>query len=394
MKLYAFIGIVTLTVQSCTGTSAETGDITPGAYRMEEYLPRIDGLRVGVVVNQTSVVGDAHLVDTLLARGVNIRRIFTPEHGFRGNADAGADVGDGSYSSGNIPVVSLYGNKRKPSSDDLKDLDVILFDLQDVGVRFFTYISTLHYCMEACAEEDVELIVLDRPNPNGHYVDGPVLEPEFKSFVGMHPVPVVYGLTIGEYAGMINGEDWLTNSLQCSLSVVKCSHYDHTSLYTLPVWPSPNLSSMRAIYLYPSTAFFEGTIASEGRGTPAPFELIGHPDYPDKTVCFIPQPVPGASMDPKLKGKACYGIDLRGLPFESLQSAATLDLSYLIRFYSAMKSKNGFFIEYFNLLAGNKTLREQIEKGMSGQEIRESWQEALGAYKKIRIKYLLYPDFK
>jgi uncharacterized protein YbbC (DUF1343 family) len=384
---------VCLETASCSSHAQEQNILT-GACQIEKYLPRLYNKRTGLLVNHTSLVGQAHLIDTLISSGIDVCKIFTPEHGFLGKADAGAVVHDNTYGVNNISVISLYGKKRKPEKSDLQDIDVMVFDIQDVGVRFYTYISTLHYVMEACAENAIPLIVLDRPNPNGHYVDGPVLEMEYSSFVGMHPVPVVYGMTIGEYARMINGEGWLTDSLQCELTVIKCQNYTHHSFYRLPVSPSPNLSTMEAIYLYPSTGLFEGTVVSEGRGTIAPFRIIGHPAFPDSGFSFIPVPVQGASLHPKLEGKVCYGIDLRGIDLDTLQAWASIKLEFLLDFYHKMDMGAGFFTDYFDLLAGNGTLRSQIIAGKNPEQIEESWSSDLAAFKKIRAKYLLYPDFQ
>lgn len=368
--------------------------IYPGAYQTEEYFPLLEGMKTGVVVNKASLLNSTNLVDTLLGMNVDLVKIYSPEHGFKGRADAGASVSDDSYSEKNIPIISLYGNKRKPLPKDLQDVEIMLFDLQDVGVRFYTYISTLHYVMEACGEAGIPLILLDRPNPNGHYIDGPVLEKEFRSFVGMHPVPLVYGMTIGEYAQMINGEYWLADSLQCDLRIIKCRNYDHNSYYKLPSWPSPNLQNMEAIYLYPSTGLFEGTIVSEGRGTEAPFQLIGHPSYSDKRVKFQPRSIEGASMSPKLKGKECYGIDLREISIDSLQSLNSLNLEYLLDFYTDLKLGADFFINYIDLLTGTDEFRKQILNGLSSEEIQDGWNSDLIEFKKIREKYILYPDFE
>ena len=368
--------------------------IKPGAYIIEEYYPVLTGKRVGIVVNHASVVGHKNLVDTLLEIDIDIEKIFTPEHGFKGNAEAGQSIADDTYSKEEISVISLYGSKRKPANRDLESVDIMLFDLQDVGVRFYTYISSLHYIMEACAQNEIPLIVLDRPSPNGHYLDGPVLKKKFSSFIGMHPVPIVYGMTIGEYAQMINGEYWLSDSIQCDLRIVRCKNYTHTDYYSLPIDPSPNLKNMQAIYLYPSTCLFEGTVVSEGRGTEAPFQLIGHPNYSYREVSFIPKSIPGASMNPKLKGELCYGIDLSDLSLDTLQSLNTIQLGYLLNFYKDLNMGSDFFIDYFDLLAGTDTLRKKIVQGWEAEKIQQSWQEELVNFKEIRARYLLYPDFE
>lgn len=364
-----------------------------GAERMELYLSKIKGRQIAMVVNQTSMVGNTHLADTLKSLGISIKAIFAPEHGFRGAADAGEKVVDGKDPSTGIPVLSLYGARKKPTEEDLSGVDILIFDIQDVGLRYYTYISTLHYVMEACAEHGVQLMILDRPNPNGHFVDGPVLEPGYESFVGKHHIPVVHGLTIGEYARMINGEGWLPGKVQCSLEVIACSGYNHKTFYMLPIKPSPNLPDMRSIYLYASTCFFEGTVASEGRGTPTPFQVYGHPESGIGDYYFTPQSLPGAK-EPKLLGQRCRGFDLSQIPIHKLQQLSRIDLSYLLKFYRAFPDKDNFFLKtgFFDKLAGNSKLREQIVAGKSEKEIRDSWQEGLINFKKQRKPYLLYPE--
>ena len=383
-----------LLIIPCCSQSQKKFQILPGAYDTKQYLPLISGKNVGLVINHTSLIGSTYLVDSLQSMDVAVSAIYTPEHGFTGSAGAGAKVSDGFYSNDSLPIISLYGKKKKPLPEDLQGIEIMIFDLQDVGVRFYTYLSTLHYIMEACAEQQIPLIVLDRPDPNGFYIDGPLLEQDFTSFIGMHPVPVVYGMTIGEYARMINGEYWLADSLQCELTIIQCCNYTHSSFYNLPVPPSPNLPDMRAVYLYPSVAFFEGTVVSEGRGTKFPFQMIGHPDYPDRTFSFVPEPLKGYNLNPKLKHITCYGMDLRDIPIDTLQYGKKIDLDYLITFYKNLNMEVSFFTDYFDLLAGNEILRNQIIEGISTDEIRQSWEEGLDAFKKIRVKYLLYPDFE
>jgi len=373
-------------------------DILPGAYDIQQYLPLIRAKKAGLVINQGSLINSVNLADTLISLGkdprenIDIRKIFTPEHGFRGAAEAGKPISDETYSAGNVPVISLYGKKKKPDRADLAGIEVMIFDLQDVGVRFYTYLSTLHYVMEACAEQHIPLIVLDRPNPNGFYIDGPVLDPAYKSFIGMHPVPLVYGMTIGEYALMINGENWLANSVRCDLKIIRCRNYTHSSFYSLPVSPSPNLRGMESVYLYPSTGLFEGTVVSEGRGTDSPFRVIGHPEYSDHTFSFTPRSMEGYSQNPKFKGVVCYGIDLSKQSVKVLRDKRRLNLEYLKSFYNDLSLGSAFFTDYFDQLAGSSRLRNQILSGMSVEEIRLSWNEELKAFKKIRAKYLLYPD--
>jgi uncharacterized protein YbbC (DUF1343 family) len=370
--------------------------IIPGAERTGDYLPLISGKSLGIVANQTSMIGDAHLVDSLVSLGtglVKIWKVFSPEHGFRGEAEYGEPVQDGIDVRTGLPVVSLYGPKSKPSPAEMKNLDMIIFDIQDVGVRFYTYISTLYYVMQVCAENGKELIILDRPNPNGFYVDGPVLDTLYRSFVGMHEVPVVYGMTIGEYGMMINGEGWLGRGLQCRLTVIPCQNYDHNSLYQLPVKPSPNLPNMNSIYLYPSTCFFEGTVMSEGRGTDHPFEVFGHPELENANFLFTPISKPGAATHPKLEGLACRGMDLRSFR-EKPPREKTLSLSWLLFAYRNFPDSENFFIPYFDNLAGTDRLRKQIMDGMDEQAIRATWQTDLETFREIRKKYLLYPDFE
>ena len=362
----------------------------PGALSTTEYLALLKGKKVGLVVNQSSRIGSAHLVDSLLNRDIRIVRLFAPEHGLRGQADAGETIKDGLDTKTDIPVTSLYGDKKKPSKDDLQGIDVMVFDIQDVGVRFYTYISTLHYLMEGLAEANVPLIIFDRPNPNGHYIDGPMMDTAgYGSFVGMHPIPVVHGMTIGEYGQMINGEKWIKKS--CVLTVIKCKNYNHTTFYELPVRPSPNLPDIRSILLYPGICFFEGTVASLGRGTSTPFQVVGHPDFPDKNFSFTPQPTPGA-LHPPLEGKTCYGIDLTMTNVDSLFGMSHMDLSVMFRFYGKMPREKFFNPSWFDKLAGGPSLREALIAGKTEAEIRESWIPGLKAFQVKREKYLLYPD--
>lgn len=364
-----------------------------GADRMERYLPLITGINVGLIANQTSRVREVHLLDTLLSADVNVRVVFAPEHGFRGEAEAGGAVVDGTDGRTGIRVISLYGAKQKPDKEDLSGIDVLLFDIQDVGTRFYTYLSTLHYVMEAGAEFGVPIIVLDRPNPNGFYVDGPILEKAYRSFVGLHPVPIVHGMTLGEYARMINGEGWLPKGEVCALSVIPCSGWDHTSEYILPVRPSPNLPNQTSVYLYPSLCLFEGTDVSIGRGTPWPFQVWGHPDFA-LTFSFIPKPVAGASENPKQNGKTCNGVDLREGGVEQVREKSRLILDWLLEAYQNAGFSPDFFNNYFEKLAGTSSLREQIMAGWSAAEIGGSWQKGISAFMEIRRKYLLYTDFE
>ena len=371
-------------------------NVIVGAERLDQYLEIIKEKNIGLVANQTSKIKSDHLVDVLLSEGVNIEKVFSPEHGFRGKSDAGEKVKDEFDLQTGLPILSLYGkSKRKPNKELLKDIEIILFDLQDVGVRFYTYISTLHYVMEACAENNIQLIVLDRPNPNGFYVDGPILDPNFKSFIGMHPVPVVHGLTIGEYAKMINGEKWLSNGLKCSLKVITCLNYDHNKKYKLPVPPSPNLPNMRSVYLYPSLCFFEGTRVSIGRGTDFPFQVYGSPDLKNENFSFKPETKFGAK-NPKHKGILCKGSDLRLLNIDSIINFKKLNYSWLIHCYENSINQRDFFNKnnFFNLLAGSDKLMNLIKGGASAEQIRETYQVELNKFKTLRKKYLLYKDFE
>ena len=390
-------------------------EIIVGANQTESYLPLLKGKRVGIVANQTSVIFKqiassqtpsndeyTHLVDSLVSLKVNVTNIFVPEHGFRGKADAGEKVKDGLDPKTGIPIISLYSANKKPKLEQIKEtekyesdietgvskIDIMVFDLQDVGARFYTYISTLHYVMEACAENNIPVLILDRPNPNGHYIDGPILEPEHKSFVGMHPVPVVHGMTIGEYAQMINGEKWLDNEVQCDITVIPVKNYTHQTAYSLPIKPSPNLPNDVAINLYPSLCFFEGTNVSAGRGTDKQFQVFGSPylktDMFPYTYQFTPQPNEGAKY-PKHQDKLCYGMDL-----SQTKRLNRLDLNYLIEAYQATENKDEFFNEFFTKLAGTKSLQEQIESRHTAYELKKNWVRGLQAYDEMRQPYLIY----
>lgn len=364
-----------------------------GAERLDVLVPLLEGKRVGLVVNQTSILEHTqeHLLDALLGKHVQVKKVFAPEHGFRGTADAGAEIKDSRDLRTGIPIVSLYGKNKKPTAAQLADIDVLLFDIQDVGTRFYTYISTMHYVMEACAENDKECIVLDRPNPND-FVDGPLRREGFESFVGMHPIPLLHGLTVGELARMIQGEKWLTTTPDtCRLQVIPMENWKHGDPYWLPVKPSPNLPNDQSIRLYPSLCLFEGTQISIGRGTYFPFQVIGFPDRKYGSFTFTPVSLPGFDTNPVQKDKTCYGVDLRELPFEG-----GFTLRFLFDFYQKAGQEQAFFFtrpQWFDLLAGSKELRLQLIKGVSEEEIRASWQPELEAYKKIRKKYLLYTDY-
>ena len=425
MKSTFLLTLLSVMIFSCgaqTSTSIRTSEqpILAGAERINVYLPLIKGKKVGIFANQTSMVGHTHLVDTLRKLGVDIKAIFGPEHGFRGTADAGEKIGNYIDQRTGIPVISLYGSKRRPSPEDVKDVDILIFDIQDVGVRFYTYISSLEEFMEAAFEMGKPLMILDRPNPNGFYVDGPVLDTTYRSFIGRQPVPVVYGMTIAEYAMMIAGEKWLSakanarhdyykNYAQNStdtpfhFQVIKNGNYTHKSKYVLPVKPSPNLPNIQSIYLYPSTCFFEGTVLSEGRGTNKQFQVFGHPSLPKNLYSFTPNPNEGAKSS-KLYGQVCYGWDLSGTPEEVLaKTDGRIQLKWLMEAYRLFPEKKDFFIKpksgkmeesFFNKLAGNNIFWQQIVAGKSEDEIRKSWEPALSKFKETRKKYLLYPDFE
>ncbi|HET8810131.1 MAG TPA: DUF1343 domain-containing protein [Flavobacteriaceae bacterium] len=368
-------------------------NIVVGANRTEMYLPLLKGKKVAVLGNQTSVVFKnekqtkyTHLVDSLVTLGVNVTTVFSPEHGFRGKAAAGEIVKDGIDVKTGLPIVSLYGDNKKPTPEQLKNIAILIFDIQDVGARFYTYISTLHYVMESCAEQNIPIIILDRPNPNGHYIDGPILEAEHQSFVGMHPVPVVHGMTIGEYAKMINGERWLKNGVQANLTVIEMENYHKQKSYSLPIKPSPNLPNDQAINLYPSLCFFEGTSVSAGRGTDHQFQVFGSP-FLDKSVygySFVPKPNAGSKY-PKHEGETCYGKNLSNFP-----RLSKINLKWLIEAYQNTENSSEFFTPFFTKLAGTETLQQQIEQGFSAEKIRKSWEKGLKEYDKMREEYLLY----
>ncbi len=372
-------------------TTYANARIHVGAERTDQYIPLLRGKRIAVVTNQTGMIGPVHLVDSLVSIGMNVVKVFAPEHGFRGEADAGEHVADEQDKRTGLPVISLYGKNKKPSAVQLKDVDVVVFDIQDVGVRFFTYISTVHYVMEAVAEQHKKMIVLDRPNPNGFYVDGPLLDTAFESFVGMDPVPLVYGMTVGEYARMVNGEGWLKGGVKCDLTVIPCTGYDHTMYYELPIKPSPNLPNMAAVYLYPALGLFEGTIVSVGRGTDLPFQCIGYPGCTLGDYAFTPRSVPGAKNPPYL-GKPCTGMDLSSFGEFYSRMQPRLNLEWLIGMYNASSDKGKFFNSFFDKLAGGSDLRKAIVAGRSEDEIRAGWQKDLDAFRVMRKPYLLYAE--
>jgi uncharacterized protein YbbC (DUF1343 family) len=397
--MYKYLLISTLFISSFVNSQTALKvltekDLSVGAACFSEYVPKLLKKNVAVVTNISGLVGKTSIVDTLLKQGVKIKKIFGPEHGFRGVADAGEKVKSNIDKRTGLPIVSLYGSHKKPTKEDLKGIDVVVYDIQDVGVRFYTFISTLTYVMEACAEFGKEVIVLDRPNPNGFYVDGPVMTDKYKSFLGVHNVPLVYGMTTGEYAQMVNGEGWLKTKDKCKLTVITVKGYEHSFTYDLPVRPSPNLPNLNSILLYPSLGLFEGTVMSLGRGTDMPFQVIGHPKYSKHDFSFTPKPN-AITKDPKYNGEVCYGVDLRkedvtGNPKKQIQ------LKWLIEFNNDLKTKLDtlpFMDKNFNAHSGNDELKEQIKAGKAEEEIRASWQKDLDTFKQIRKKYLLYKDF-
>lgn len=403
--------LLLIQIHTLSQPSHNQSPVIPGAERMAVYLPFLQGKSVAVFANQTSTVQHTHLVDTLLKSGIRVVKIFGPEHGFRGNADAGEHVNDAVDTKTGLPIISIYGDHKKPTPADLKDVDILVFDIQDVGVRFYTYISSLQYYLEAALENHKPLLLLDRPNPNGFYVDGPVLDMKFKSFVGMQPIPIVYGMTLGEYAMMLCGENMLsqeanhvnaynvsthpTTDTPFHFLVIKCKNYDHDSKYILPVNPSPNLKDMGSVYCYPSTCFFEGTVLSEGRGTDKPFEIFGHPALPHNLYSFIPKPNAGAKSS-KCFYQKCYGWNISAPSPKLLKELnKKVQLKYLLEAYKLFPGKDSFFLKtnYINKLAGNDELIRQVKEGKTEAAIRKSWEPGLTAFKKTRIKYLLYKDF-
>jgi uncharacterized protein YbbC (DUF1343 family) len=395
LHIFKFIALFLLCFNLCSSPIIsqkteliESTSVISGSSQLSQYLTEIQNKKIGIVVNQSSVIHNTHLLDTLVNLGIDVNCIFTPEHGFRGSEEAGVLIEDHFDSKTGLPIISLYGKKRKAEPADLQGIEVILFDLQDVGVRFYTYISTLTYMMEACAENNIKIIVLDRPNPNGYYIDGPLLDSAFASFVGMHPVPIVYGMTIGEYALMVNGEKWLANKAKCDLRVIPLQNYNRNNIYRLEFPPSPNLRSWEAVYLYPSLCLFEGTIVSIGRGTEFPFEVYGHPDYPEGSFSFTPK---GNKV--LLDEQVCHGQYLVDYAGKYAGNPKQIKLNWIIDCYQKLASEQTYFNSYFDKLAGNDQLRKDIESGKPIPEIRKSWESGLDNYKKIRIKYLLYPDF-
>ena len=369
------------------GTNAQ---VKVGAQRTSDYIPLLKGKKVALVANQTSLVGETHLLDTLISLGIKVSKVFTLEHGFRGSADAGEKVESSFDPKTGVRMVSIYGKDKKPRTEEMRDIDVVVYDVQDVGARFYTYISSLHYIMEAVAENKKSLLILDRPNPNGYYVDGPILETRYKSFVGMHPVPIVHGMTIGEYAQMINGEGWLSSKTKANIKVITCLKYTHSTHYELTIKPSPNLPNMQSIRLYPSLCLFEGTNVSVGRGTDFPFQVFGSPDMQGFDFAFVPQSREGAKYPPH-KDKNCFGVDLRNFDQHYINQ---INIDWISNAYEASSNKGAFFTDFFQRLAGTEELKNQIISGISEDVIRATWKPGIDNFKAIRKKYLLYPDFE
>jgi uncharacterized protein YbbC (DUF1343 family) len=366
--------------------------VKTGAEQTDLYFHLLKNKTIGIVANNASQINGKNIVDSLVSSGFDVKTIFCPEHGFRKFEEAGQMIKNSIDTASGIPIVSLYGKTRKPDKKEIINLDIVVFDLQDVGVRFFTYISTLTYMMEACAEANTPLIVLDRPDPNGFYIDGPVLDSAYASFVGMHPVPVVYGMTIGEYASMINEEGWLKNGAICDLRIIPLVNYTHSSVYDLPLKPSPNLPTMNAVWLYPSLCLFEGTVVSIGRGTETPFEVFGHPFLKGFSYSFTPENIKGMSQNPVYRGQLCRGLDLSNFYSSHPKMKGRINLAWLIMTYKDLGSKPDFFNDYFDKLAGNSELRKQIMEDIPEMEIRKSWEPGLSKFKEIRKKYLIYPE--
>ena len=385
--------LLSITLFAQKGKEIFPEDIKVGAEKMERYLPLLEGKKVALCVNNTSMVGQVHLLDTLLSKQVQVVKIFCPEHGFRGTEEAGAKVENSTDAKTGLPIVSLYGNNKKPTPEQMRGIDILIFDIQDVGARFYTYISTLTYIMEASAENGNIVMVFDRPNPNGYWVDGCLLEPAYQSFVGMHAVPINHGMTIAEYARMVNAEGWLPGGKKCQLLWVKIDGYDHSMRYQLPIAPSPNLSTMESIYIYPSMCLLEGTSMSLGRGTDKPFLVYGQPKFKKGDYYFTPKSIKGVSTNPPFVNQKCRGIDLTERS-KALKDNNFIDISIVIDAYKNCEDKTKFFTPFFSKLAGNATLEKQIKEGKTAEEIRKSWSSDLKKFKQKRKKYLLYPDFE
>jgi uncharacterized protein YbbC (DUF1343 family) len=398
MKYTLFLALVISCASPKASNSAPDNTSKPivGAERTSEYLPLLSGKNVAIVANNTSRIHQTHLVDSLISLGINVKKVFAPEHGFRGDHGAGETVKSDIDAKTGLLLISLYGKNKKPSPESLKGIDIVVFDIQDVGARFYTYISTMHYVMEACAELSIPVIVLDRPNPNGHYIDGPVLDLKYQSFVGMHPIPIVHGCTVGELAKMINGENWLKNSIHCNLTVIPCTGYDHNTNYDLPYMPSPNLPNAASIYAYPSLCLFEGTAISVGRGTEFPFQWFGFPGFKSGTKELKPKDIPGVVTDPPFENQNCNGVLLENKNLSDFRSNKQLNLDWILLAFKEYDGPSPFFKspDFFDKLAGNEQLRKQIIEGKTPEEIRSTWKLDLAKYQALRSKYLLYSDFE
>jgi uncharacterized protein YbbC (DUF1343 family) len=394
-----FFSIILYSYKKPLPVNIEKLAIKTGAEQTEKYLSYLKGKRIAILANQTSIIGKRHMVDSLKHLGVNIVKVFGPEHGFRGNASNGAHVSDEVDSATGIPIISLYGAKNKPSKEDLADVDLVVYDVQDVGCRFYTNINALARLMESCVENGKELLILDRPNPNAYFIDGPILDMKYKSGIGMFPIPITHGLTIAEFAQMLNGEGWLTNKVKCKLKLIKVANYNHDMPYTLPVKPSPNLNTQQSIMLYPSMCLFEGTYINYGRGTYFPFTILGSPELKGKyDFTFTPIGIPGMSETPLFMNQVCYGIDLRNYDIELLRKKKQVNLQWILELYKASPYKEKFFDSKLSAqmgtierLVGSGLFREQVKNGVSEAEIRKSWEPGLSNYKKMRKKYLIYP---
>lgn len=400
MRIFGFLAFVLSVIHSGLGCSRQNFKILTAAEQTEKYVPLLEGKRVAIMANPTSVIGTKHLVDSLHSLGIQIVKIFGPEHGFRGNASAGVKVKDETDDATGIPIISLYGTKNKPTAEDMSDVDILLYDLQDVGVRFYTNINALARLMESCAENGKEMLILDRPNPNGYLIDGPVLDMKYKSGIGMFPIPMSHGLTVGEFAQMANGEGWLKDGVKCKLNIIPVAHYNHSMPYTLPVKPSPNLNTQQAIMLYPSTCMFEGVYVNHGRGTMYPFTVLGSPMLKGKfPFSFTPYSIKGMAETPLFMDQECFGLDLRNYDIARLRKSKKINLQWIKELYEASPNKEQFFdaklsnqMGRIENLIGNGVFRQQIIDGVSEQEIRNSWEPGLSQYKEMRKKYLLYPD--
>jgi uncharacterized protein YbbC (DUF1343 family) len=394
---YIKLSILVFSLFFVINSNAQKGSNQPavkvGAERMEAYLPFLKDKNIALVANHTALVKESHLADTLISLGINLKKIFSPEHGFRGLADAGEHLGNYTDEKTGLPVISLYGKNFKPKPEDLTGIDIVVFDIQDVGVRFYTYLSTMHYVMEACAENEIKFLLLDRPNPNGYFIDGPVLDMKYKSFVGMHPIPLVHGMTLGELAKMINGEGWLKNGMQCDLEIISCENYIHATMYRLPVKPSPNLPNMLAVYLYPSLGLFEGTAMNVGRGTEFPFQVYGHPDMKNTVFSYTPVSLEGSDKNPKHKDRLCNGVDLRDFEERFVVDRKEIIFEWLQFAYKSMDNKEDFFNPFFKNLVGNEQIEEMIKRGAGITQIRRSWEKDVAQFRELRKNYLLYKDF-